>query len=254
MRVASLSLILVSLAALLSLAEEPSLIPPIPQYSVLDEAKVLDDRTLHALQTLVIEHELLTGQKILIALFKSLNQEGVNHHSQLVFKSWIQGTPSEESSILFVIYWKEQKARIITLTSILPEEIAEEIIRKFLLPLLKRNDPSSALSSSTYRILNAVNSPLIENGKADEIFIQHRISNYSRIPSFSPSWGLGVWIFLFPLGCLVFLGVIHRILAREAHFTRAGWFRPPLSRLPTFLSKIWRNTPPWEGGGAYGEW
>jgi uncharacterized protein len=66
----------------------PKPIPTPPYYYVLDEPHVLSPRALHTVETLLIEHDRIVGEQVLVAIFKNLGDEDVVDYTNRVFSTW----------------------------------------------------------------------------------------------------------------------------------------------------------------------
>src|SRR5205807_635910 len=62
-------------------------IPPIPALYVLDEPGILTAQERKALSSLLIEHDHLAGEQIVVAVFKSLDEEKLADRSRQIFST-----------------------------------------------------------------------------------------------------------------------------------------------------------------------
>jgi len=213
-------------------------IPAAPYYYVLDEPSTLSDSAREKVQSLLIEHDRLTGEQIVVAIFKSLEGKDLVEFSNRVFESWAIGKRGKDNGILLALFWDDRKARIEVgygLEPLLTDAKAKEIIEDVLIPPLRAKDPDSAIASSVLALLDTIGSPLVENGKA-----QQRLQSIPRHPIDAGTGG-GI-IFLMLLGICFFIFVVYTFSKAEAHFTRRGWYRPN-----PFL-----RSGGWWGGGGFG--
>lgn len=229
-----------SLAFISTKAHADKTIPPPPKYYVLDEPRVLDAASKRALESLLIEHDHATGEQFLIAIFNSLEGEDPVEFTNQVFSKWGVGKRGKDDGVLLALYWKEHKSRIEVgygLESLLTDAKSKLILTDTIAPELRSGNPGRALALGALEILKTIQSPLIDNGQAQEILRSGQFS--SRVRNESRSLGWGVWVFL---GFIFFIIVLNLLTARDAHFTGSGWFRPrPLSRR--------RGWGGWSGGG-----
>src|SRR6478752_733150 len=77
-------------------------LPQKPPLYVFDPAKALSSSALKALETLVIEHERLTGQQILVALWPPEKKMDLTQKTKQAFKKWNVGY-SRENGLLFAL-------------------------------------------------------------------------------------------------------------------------------------------------------
>ena len=211
-------------------------VPPSPKYYVLDEAHVLGRHSLQALQSLLVEHDRITSEQVVIAILDNLGDEDLVDYTSKVFQRWKIGKKGKDNGALLALYWKDHKARIEVgygLEPLLTDAKSKVVLNEFLLPELKAGNPDRALSLAALEILKILGSPLIENGKAQEIL---------RNGGFRGNWrpaqssGGGPWqIFIF-LGLILGIIVFQWVTSAEAHYTSAGWYRPS----------------PWKGRRSYG--
>lgn len=230
-------------------------IPSRPYYYVLDQGHILRGKTLHAIESILIEHDHLTDQEILVGIFKeSPPKAEINDWIKNVYSSWKIGKRNIKNNGLLLAIFLDQKNALLEagfgLDSSLSDEQKSLILAENLIPHLKKRHPNTALSLAVYHILEGLNSPLIESHKAEEILLKEDISELSEEDD-QKEIRLG-WLSLpfFLMGILALAWVLFLALSREAHFTRKGWFRVSLLQ---FLKKPKKGTP-FEGGGTYGQW
>jgi uncharacterized protein len=229
-------------------AEKP--VPPSPYYYVLDEASVLSPDTVRALQTLLIEHDRVTGEKFMIAIFKSLNGENLETYTHQIFTQWKIGERGGGNGALLALYMDDRKAKIeagFGLESVLTDAEAKTVINDVLFPELKNNQPNGAVVLATIEILRALGSPLLQNGKADTIL---RAAGFSGNLSVQPGTGLTIWPWMV-LGFILLALMLNFFHAAEAHFSGTGW---KTVRPLDFYRIQRRRTQAFEGGGSAGSW
>lgn len=217
--------------ALAKVSNQNQELPKAPAYYVLDEAKLIDPPLLRALQTLLIEHDRQTGERLFVAIFKELGKEEPAHHTQAVFRRWkLDQAGSSGNAILLVLYWKEKKIGIragIGLEGVLSSEKTETIARRFLLPELEAGMPDRAVSLGALEILKTLESPLIHNGVAHELLRSGGLKGtwdpVSR-QGVTLFW-IGAWL-SFLAGLALFAGVLLKVTAAEAHYSASGMSRP----------------------------
>jgi uncharacterized membrane protein YgcG len=236
----------------------PPEIPKAPYYYVYDGPKVLNDRTRQAIEVLLVEHDRLTDEQIMIGIFDIKQEDAPSDWVHQVFDAWKVGKRSKNKGILLTVFWKDQKAQIETgygLESILPRERIDEVMSDSILPSLRRRDIRKALSRGIFDILESLNSPLILSGKAAEMIqildAQKDIETINDAPQSKTAW-----ITLLGIGILMLGWIFYEILSREAYFTSTGWFHiPPLGWIKTLShrrKKDWDNQR--IGGGTRGTW
>jgi uncharacterized protein len=223
----------VTTAALPTHAQAEKAIPTAPYYYVLDEPGVLNAQTTRAIQTLLIEHDRLTGEQVLVAVFKSLDGEDPVEFTNRVFSNWKIGQRGKDNGVLLAVYWQDHRARIEVgygLEPTLTDAKSKAILSDILLPELKNNQPDRALSLSTLEILRTIGSPLIQDGKAERILRSGGFQGDFRTHSYAPVSGgnVGAWPWM-GFGLVFLILVINFFNSAEAHFSRAGLYRPSAS-------------------------
>jgi uncharacterized membrane protein YgcG len=197
--------------------------------------QALSLRVTHSLETLLIEHIRLTNQQLMVAVF-STGPKDSHEQAQEIFKNWKIGQARNGNGVLIAVFGKEKRAQIIVgfgLDSILSPEITKNLLQNWILPDLKRGNFNKSLILGTYHLLEALDSPLIQSGKADEILRTDGMrdtENFSELslPNdniFIQSWSKNSWIILLFSGISFILFVFYQLLSREAYFTAAGWHR-----------------------------
>jgi uncharacterized protein len=87
-------------------------LPPAPEYYVLDEPGALDAGTTHALRTLLVEHDHLTGEQVVVAIFRGLDGEDLVAWTAKVFQAWGIGKRGKDNGVLLALYWQDRQARL----------------------------------------------------------------------------------------------------------------------------------------------
>lgn len=225
-------------------------LPQAPYYYVLDEPRILSPHALRALQTLLIEHDRSTGEQVLVAIFNSLDGEDLVSFTNRAFNEWKIGKRGKDNGALLALYWKDRKARIEVgygLEPVLTDAKSKRVLEDFLIPELKVGKPDRAVSLAALEILKTLESPLTQDGKAQEIL---RSGGFRG--GFRPTAGSGQvgfpFILLF-IGLILLSMVLKALTAAEAHYTGRGWYRPnPWRRPQGWHSGGWGTGGGWGGG------
>lgn len=229
-------------------------LPNPPRYYVLDEPSVLSARTLSALQELLVRHDQVTGEQVVIAIFQNLGDEDVVDWTHRVFGHWGVGRRGKNNGVLLALYWKERKARIEVgygLEPNLTDSRSKEILSDYLIPELKRGNPDKALTLAALEILRSLDSPLLVNGTAERILRSAPTVGSGRE---APKTGSFWWIWLV-VGLILASIALNILTAADAHFTGDGWYRPRPRIRPRFRRGSWGagwGSPVGWGGGAGG--
>lgn len=230
-------------------------IPPFPRYYVLDEPGLLNPQQIKALETILIEHDQTTGEQIVVALFKSANGEEIAQRTHQIFENWQVGKRGQDNGALLVLYADEHQGGLESGYGLqaLDESQNRAIVRDFLVPELRAGHPYRSLGLSVLELLRAVQSPLIESGRAEQLLQLGGLTGSLR-PA-ARGLGRGSWFAFVLAGALLFAAVFSNVIAAEAHFTGEGWFRPKpsLNGLKTLASRRERG-PATRLGGSDGSW
>lgn len=219
------STILILSGAIIPSVSASQQIPPSPQYYVLDEPHVLSKSIYESIQTLLVQHDHLTGEQVVIAIFNNLNNEDIVTWTNQVFTNWQIGQRGKDNGVLLALYWSDHKARIEVgygLEPILTDAKSKDLLENYLTPELRNTNPDRAISLTTLQILRILDSPLLQNGKAEEILRSGGFQG-SWKPIKTPQHGWSVWLIL---GFILLIIVLNILTTAEAHFSRDGWFRP----------------------------
>lgn len=219
-------------------------IPQAPYYYVLDEPGVLTPSLKTSLERLLVEHDRVSGEQVLIAIFNSIDEEDPVTFTNQVFSAWKIGQRGKDNGALLALYWKEHKARIEVgygLEGLLTDAKAKDILSEILIPSLRAQKNNDAISASAYAILKTIESPLIASGQAENILQGgggriHARTN-SNLRGLPPGLTLLLIIALF-----ILIKVLSMISAAEAHFTGRGWYKP----------RPWQSSGSSSGGGFFG--
>jgi hypothetical protein len=148
-------------------------IPNLPANTlVFDETGQLNSKELQPLKDLLSEHQRLTDQKIVFAIFSPIGDEKEQKWAKGVFEKWKLNTPIKGDSFLLSLFWQTQTARTefgFGLDSLLNAEETESAIQECLKKRNLKLYPTKSLFCAAYKVLELLNSPLIESGKAAEI-------------------------------------------------------------------------------------
>lgn len=242
-----------SLADSPTVASEADSLPSAPKYSVLDEPHVLSRSTFHSLEQLLVEHERLTGQRIVFAILDSLHGADPDDRARRMLGAWNLGKHEKDNGILVALYWKNREARIqigYGLEDVLTDDQAEDIVKEDILPPLREGKANQAVRAGALGLLEAMDSPLVESGRDEQILgSPDSGQEQDERDEGSTASGSYAWLAWMALGMALLLITFNRLFTADAHFTGAGWFRP----------SPWRRRPGPGGeappeGGASAEW
>jgi uncharacterized membrane protein YgcG len=224
---------------------------------VLDEPQSLTSEQRKVLETILLEHADLTGERIMIAVFKNLGGADAAQRTHEIFEDWLANRGHDKSALL-AVYVDDAKALVEPGYGLetLDEKTTHAFMHDDLLPELKAGHPFKALGLALLDLLRADSSPLIDSGRALQLLQQGGLQNPENTAS--RSGGPARWYAFVFVGVLIFAGVFNNLLAAEAHFTGEGWYRPNPWKLlsPKQLRPLRRATKsaPLPLGGIDGSW
>lgn len=259
---------------LLGTRAETTSLPPAPSSFVLDETQSLVATQKQTFETLLEEHQKATGQRIWIAFLKhpaaleNVTQKDfqaeLSEYSHRIFALWTaplletEGKRAQTFSILLSLFPEHSIAFLeqgIGFEAQLIEIRTQEIIQTFVTPELQYLHPFRAVGLGVLEILKTIESPLYIQGLAQKQLIDSGLTEPFRpLPPPTPiNYQLIQILLSLLLGLILILGVFYSISAKEAHYTREGWFHPLLPEVWIRLTQRKKN-PPFEGGGSHGHW
>lgn len=249
---ALLCALLIGTAGAIAHAGQP--IPPLPQYLVLDETKTFTSEQRKVLETILLEHADLTGERILVAVLKKLDGADATQRTREIFVDWLANRGFDKSALL-AVYLEDGKAVVESGygLSTLDEKTTHVFIHNDLLPELKAGHAFKALGLGLLDLLRADSSPLIDSGRALQLLQDGGIQNPQSLVQHGA--GPGSWFVFVLVGALIFGGVFYNLLSAEAHFTGEGWYRPNPWKLLS-LQSLRQATKPASAatGGIDGSW
>ena len=156
-RAASTLLIFLLILATPGLASEPKF-PPLTG-RVVDEAGVLDSRTVGELTLMLADHERDTGQQVVVVTLRSLQGYTIEDYGYQLGRHWGIGQKGANNGALLIVAPKEHKVRIEVgygLEGTLTDAISSTIIQNYILPSFKRGDYSAGIVAGTTSILGVL--------------------------------------------------------------------------------------------------
>src|SRR3990167_3660099 len=104
-----LSFTLIFCNALPFASAEP--LPDAPRYYVYDTSKAISEKGRLALESMIIEHDRLTGEQFMIAVFPADTQNTKTMTNQ-IFAHWKIGKRGQNNGILLSVFTQTQEAYI----------------------------------------------------------------------------------------------------------------------------------------------
>jgi uncharacterized protein len=156
-RAASTLLILLQILASPAFASEPKF--PTLTGRVVDDAGVLDSRTVGELTLMLADHERDTGQQVVVVTLRSLQGYTIEDYGYQLGRHWGIGQKGVNNGALLIVAPKEHKVRIEVgygLEGTLTDAISSTIIQNYILPSFKRGDYSAGIVAGTTSILSVL--------------------------------------------------------------------------------------------------
>lgn len=235
-------------------------IPAPPEYSVLDQPDLLSPTLERALETALVEHERLTSEHLVVAILSERGASDAESLTKRIAAEWQVGRGNPTRGILLAYYSREKDSRVeigVGFDSVLTPDRARKILSETLRPEARMGDPGRGIALAALEILRSIESPLLPNGRAEELLRAGGLRGElaARIPPPSNrSWA--TWIVF---GIIISISVTALLTSAEAHYTRSGWIHPkPWENWRArILKKIRRRRSVDHDvalGGTYGSW
>src|SRR4051794_34047311 len=84
-------------------------IPRAPYYYLLDQSNALDQRSMRAMESLLVEHDRLTGEQFMVAIFDKIESDDLAEWTRQIFRKWRVGQRGQDNGLLLVISLKNKK-------------------------------------------------------------------------------------------------------------------------------------------------
>ena len=156
-RVANALLILLLIFALPASASEPKF--PTLTGRVVDDAGVLDSRTVGELTLMLADHERTTGEQVVVVTLKSLQGYSIEDYGYQLGRHWGIGQKGVNNGALLIVAPKEHKVRIEVgygLEGQLTDAKSRAIIDNYILPSVKRGDFNFAVLAGATEMVRAL--------------------------------------------------------------------------------------------------
>lgn len=180
--------------------------PGKPQGFVSDYAKVISSTAVSSIENQLQSLKNLTGVEVAVVTIPSLQNETIETYAEKLFREWGIGTKGKDNGLLVLVAPNDRAVKIEVgygLEGVIPDSIADGIIRKEMLPQFKLGDYSMGISSAVNAIVGII------NNTTDK-------SIYSDVPKKSGS-GVNIEFVIF------FLFIVANILAQYLSKTKSWW-------------------------------
>ncbi len=164
-RVSLVSFFLVFVAASLALALE---VPPL-RGRVNDYAGVMSPDQVRGLESQLAQFEHATGHQIAVLTIPSLDGEAIEDFSIRVAEAWKIGKKGFDNGVILLVAVKDRKLRIEVgygLEGVLPDAIADRIIRDYIVPRFRSQDYAGGIVAGVDAIEKVIKQePLPESAR-----------------------------------------------------------------------------------------
>lgn len=264
-------LLFIFLLLISSLTNAQKAVPELWGQRVHDDAHVLEQETVDALEKQLASYEDSTSNQIAILTVQSLDGDVLEDYSIRVVEKWKLGQADKDNGVLLLVAVDDHKMRIEVgqgLEGVLTDAITSRIIRNEMAPNFRRDDYDAGIKAGIDGIIMAIGGEYTagddESGDLDDLTIGQRI-------------GIGLGLFVF-LGIFAFIGLavpgkigwviyaflipfytIFPIIAVGTKY----WYLPGLTYLIAFpILRIWFGKSAWgqkvskgmSSGSSSGRW
>lgn len=257
---ALLSLLLLGLStATLPPARAAAPLPGAPASAVHDEGNVLGDRTRRALESLLVEHDRLTDEQVVLALVRTDESVELDARARALFDHWQVGQRGRGQGLLIVLDDRRREGAFRAgygLNPALDGDRLREILDERALRALRRGDAPRAMIETAVEVLRVLGSPLVETGELEAILsdLPARPALEDESAERAPPYGL--WLLALAAGLGLAWTVLRFVVGADAHYTASGWSRPRPFELARRLRAARRSIADTTAalGGTHGRW
>jgi uncharacterized protein len=146
---------------LLGLAVPALADPPIPALTgrVMDQAHILDERTVSALTAQLADHEASTSNQVVVVTLPDLQNYTIEQWGRALLNGWGIGQRDKNNGVVLVVAPNDRRLRIEVgygLTSVLSNSAASNIIEAEIVPRFKREDMPGGITAGVNAILQTI--------------------------------------------------------------------------------------------------
>ncbi len=192
-----LFMVITCFATSLAIAQKP--VPELWGQRVHDDAHILKQETIDALEQELKAYEDSTSNQIAILTVQSLDGEVLEEYSLKVAEAWKLGKKDKDNGVLLLIAVDDHKMRIEVghgLEGVLTDAHSNRIIRNELTPNFRRSEYDAGVTAAVNAIIKAIGGEYSadDSDESVDLTIGQRI-------------GIGLGLFVF-LGIFAFFGLI----------------------------------------------
>lgn len=220
-------ILLACLSSFPGMAQKP--LPELWNLRVHDDAHVLKQETIDALESQLAAYEDSTSNQIAILTLSTLDGEPIESFSIRLAEKWKLGTQDKDNGVVIIVAVEDHKMRIevgMGLEGVLTDALCNRIIRNEMAPAFRRADFDGGIIAAVNGIVAALGGEYV----AEDTDALPELSLGARL-------GIGLGIYAF-LGLFAFFGL----------FVKGGWgwfmyvfLIPFFSIFPAFIfpSDLW---------------
>jgi len=201
-------------------------VPPAPEFGVLDEVDAFSLPIRKATERVLSEHRRLTNESVFVAVVKSVPEGQLGARAREILDVWRMETPVPPNTVLLLVDAEHGELGIragLGLDPVVTEAEIKDVAKIYFRPEWRAGKPTRALTFSVVEVLRALESPLITNGEAVDIY-----DRAGHVGSWTPisvrDAGRSWWIWILSGGAVIGLA-FYFALSVEAHYTALGWTR-----------------------------
>ncbi|HEY5826309.1 MAG TPA: YgcG family protein, partial [Cyclobacteriaceae bacterium] len=134
-------------------------VPELWGHRIHDEAHVLSQDTIDALEKELQLYEDSTSNQIAVLLVSSLDGESIEEYSLRVADSWKLGQKNKDNGVLLLVAIDDHKMRIEVgqgLEGVLTDAMSNRIIRNEMAPAFRRNDYNAGIADGINGIIKTI--------------------------------------------------------------------------------------------------
>ncbi len=134
-------------------------LPAKPLGYVSDFAGVIRPADRMAIERLAAELEKKTTAQIAVVTVQSVKPETIEMYAVRLFEKWGIGQKGKDNGVLLLVAVKDRRVRIETgygVEGIIPDAIADKIIRDILVPAFKQEDYSGGIKAGAIAIISLI--------------------------------------------------------------------------------------------------
>ncbi len=159
--------------------------PPEPTQYVYDEQPLLSPSAHSQLLQILSQEDQKTSNQIIVAIFKSLDDEDAPDYTNRLFHAWKIGNKEKSNGLLLAIYLKEHKMRFEVgygLEPLLTDAKSKMIIQSILVPAFQQKAYDAGVITAVQSALSVIHSDANDPNAQPAAARTKRSGNRPRLP------------------------------------------------------------------------